>query len=91
MTLVMRSREATFDVDALFKPADKIRDIAQQIAIKEGLEEDWSNDGVKGFVDISRMSTVPVRQYSNLDLTSRVDYFAQAVFFAYLKKKGLMS
>ena len=68
MALVMRSREATFDIDALFEPADKIRAIAKQIAIEEGLEEDWINDGVKGFVDTSRMGTVPVRQYSNLDV-----------------------
>ena len=55
MALVMRSREATFDIDALFEPADKIRAIAKQIVIEEGLEEDWINDGVKGFVDTRRV------------------------------------
>ena len=48
MTLVMRSSEATFDIDALFEPADKIREIAQQIAIEEGLESHLllANQGV---------------------------------------------
>ena len=56
MALVMRLREATFDIDALFEPADKIREIAQQIAIEEGLEEDWINSRVTALSSYKNVS-----------------------------------
>ncbi len=50
MCLVYKSRESTRDVDAVFEPADIIRELASQIAEDHDLGEDWLNDAVKGFM-----------------------------------------
>ncbi len=50
MCLVFNARPSTKDVDAVFEPSRVIKEIVQKIAIKNGLSDDWLNDGVKGFV-----------------------------------------
>ena len=50
MCLVYNAREMTKDVDAIFKPAEIIRRLAQKIAREESLPDDWLNDSVKGFL-----------------------------------------
>ena len=51
MLLKVQNREVTKDLDAYFHPgqANVIRDAAKVIADREGLADDWINDGVKGF------------------------------------------
>lgn len=49
-TLVYGSRDATKDIDAVFRPAEIGRTLARQVAAELGLPEDWLNDEVKQFL-----------------------------------------
>ena len=50
MCLAYDARPSTKDVNAVFKPAAKIRELAEVVSKRHGLDADWLNDGVKGFV-----------------------------------------
>lgn len=50
MCLVYKARPATRDVDAIFEPSTIIRNLAQQLALDEGLAPDWLNDSVKAYI-----------------------------------------
>ncbi len=50
MALAYDSGRLTRDVDALFVPAPEVRRIAEQMSGPHGLEPDWLNDAVKGFL-----------------------------------------
>ena len=54
MVLAYHARQSTKDVDAVFAPAAIIRDLAAQIAADRGWEENWMNDGVKGWLSSRR-------------------------------------
>jgi hypothetical protein len=68
MVLVVGNRGATRDIDAAFeREAPAIRAAVSQIARREGLPDDWLNDGAKGFI----YSSPPVilwKQYPGLDI-----------------------
>jgi hypothetical protein len=52
MSLAFNARESTHDVDALIvspREVRKVRELAKQVADEMRLEEDWLNDGVKGY------------------------------------------
>lgn len=65
MALVYGARNSTKDIDALFKPSDKFRNIINSVARKYNLNSDWLNDGVKGFFT-DKMHTNVYKKYSNL-------------------------
>lgn len=70
MVLAYAARVSTKDVDAIFQPAQKIRELAAHIGETNALPEDWLNDGVKGFIS-ARHDVVQgnLPQFSNLRLT----------------------
>jgi hypothetical protein len=50
MCLVFDARPATKDVDAVFRPAQQVRQAAQRVAQAHNLRGDWLNGAVKDFV-----------------------------------------
>lgn len=50
MCLAYGARSSTEDVDALFRPSTAVRQAAARVAVQAGIDDDWLNDGVKGFM-----------------------------------------
>lgn len=50
MCLAYDARPSTMDVDALFRPAEKVRQAAARAAVGAGIDGHWLNDAVKGFM-----------------------------------------
>jgi hypothetical protein len=73
MVLAFGARVSTKDVDALFQPAQLIRDLARRVGEEQRLPEHWLNDGVKGYVS-SRHEVLAgnLPQFPNLRLTMPV-------------------
>ena len=65
MCLSFDARESIRDVDRYFRPSREIREAAKRVAAREGLNPDWLNDGVKGYVSQSA-SHSKYRELSNL-------------------------
>jgi hypothetical protein len=80
MVLAFSARSSTRDVDAIFQPAQLVRDIAEEIARAQGIPSGWLNDGVKGFVSTSLVVTQGnLPQFPHLRLTMPVPEYLLAM------------
>jgi hypothetical protein len=80
MVLAFNARVATKDVDALFQPAQTIRDAARRIGEEQALPIDWLNDGVKGYVSAKHETTTGnLPQFPNLRVTMPVPEYLLAM------------
>lgn len=50
MALEYDGGRVTRDVDAVFAPGPEVRQLAEELSAAHGLEPDWINDAVKGFM-----------------------------------------
>ena len=50
MCLALNARQSTKDIDGWFIPTIDLRELIYQVAKENSIEEDWLNDGVKGFI-----------------------------------------
>ncbi len=69
MCLVYGSREYTRDIDAIFEPKSDIYQMAKEVAEDLSLQEDWLNDGIKGFIYTTPPSEL-ILTFSNLRVYS---------------------
>lgn len=65
MCLALGARDATRDVDAVFKPSAQIREAAARVAARGSVPANWLNDAVKGFLS-PRGDFDPYLDLSNL-------------------------
>lgn len=80
MVLAFTARLTTKDVDALFQPAQVIRDLSSRIANEQHLPANWLNDGVKGFVSVRHETTAGnLPQFPYLRLTMPVPEYLLAM------------
>jgi hypothetical protein len=66
MSVVFNARPATKDIDAVFKPEQKIHLAALRIAKEHDLPLDWLNDGVKGYLSKKHHKDKILFNWSNL-------------------------
>ena len=80
MVLAFSARIATKDVDAIFQPAQTIRELARKIAQQLHLPSNWLNDGVKGYVSARHETTTGnLPQFPYLRLTMPVPEYLLAM------------
>jgi len=67
MCLVLKTRESTHDIDAIFEPKSIIYECIEITARKKNLPKNWLNDSVKGFMS-QNADFQPHVEFSNLDV-----------------------
>jgi hypothetical protein len=78
MCLVLEARPATRDIDAWFRPARSIRAAAKRVSDTEGVEPDWLNDAVKGYLSPSG-TFHPYLDLSNLRVSTATPEYLLAM------------
>ena len=71
MVLAFKARPSTKDVDAIFHPAQIIRELSRVVQEEQDLPENWINDGAKGFLSANHeVIRGDLPQFENLRLTA---------------------
>lgn len=78
MCLVLEARPATKDIDAWFRPSRSIREAAKRVSVGEGVEPDWLNDAVKGYLSASGTYS-PYLDLSNLRVSTATPEYLLAM------------
>ena len=58
LALAFDARNSTYDIDAIFEPKSDMQKIIKEVAQANDLDDDWLNDGVKGFMNNTMDATV---------------------------------
>lgn len=66
MSLLYDGERSTRDVDAVFEPSQAVRVATREVAEAHGLDTDWLNDGVKGFLPGDDPASVVVFESEHL-------------------------
>ena len=69
LTLVFNTRNSTYDIDAIFEPKEDMSKIIKDVAQANGIDDDWLNDAVKGFMT-DKMKFSRFLEYSHLTILS---------------------
>lgn len=78
MVLAHRARISTKDVDAVFVPKQEIYQAVAEVAAAAGVEKDWLNDAVKGFLSENN-EILPLRDYPGLKVFVAVPEYLLAM------------
>jgi hypothetical protein len=71
MVLAFNARASTRDVDAVFAPAQAIREMARVVQAEMNLPESWINDGAKSFISSRHeVSEGDLPQFAHLRLVA---------------------
>lgn len=69
MILAYSNREVTKDVDAILRPPEEGRALAQDVAERMGLDDDWLDEGIRKFVSVQ--GTFAPLQIEELEAAAR--------------------
>lgn len=80
MCLAFGARESTQDVDAIFEPSTVVRAAAKRVGSQRGVDPNWLNDGVKGFLS-KTAEFEPVLELENLKVSTATPEYLLAMKF----------
>ena len=78
MCLVMKTRESTRDIDAIFEPKSIIYECIEKVAQEKNLPRNWLNDSVKGFMSTEAEFQLHL-ELSNLEILTAVPEYMLAM------------
>lgn len=78
MCLALNARPATKDIDGYFRPSRTVREAARRVSVAEGVERDWLNDAVKGYLSPSG-TFEPYLELSNLRVSTATPEYLLAL------------
>jgi hypothetical protein len=79
MSIAYDARRSTSDVDAVFVPVDEVRAAAARVAEQLGLEPEWLNEGVKGFLPGEDPDRIGVFEGTSVSVTAASPRFLLAM------------